>query len=109
MVKTKWFGDKKKAQMNKAMEITIVRAGNIVEATQVSLVPVDTGNLRSSISQTYPDPLTVNVGTPVEYAPDVEFPTRYTSAQPFVRPSLNDNKEKIISIAKKEGEKAVAR
>lgn len=55
------------------------------------LCPVDTGNLRSSISFRieHVGATTVGVvGTNVEYAPYVEYGTRRMAAQPFLRPAL---------------------
>lgn len=50
--------------------------------------PVDTGRLRSSIQmQTYPNGLTADVSTNVEYAPYVEFGTSRMRAQSFLFPS----------------------
>lgn len=48
---------------------------------------VDTGLLRSSIvTRVVGDG--VEVGTNVEYAPHVEFGTKYQEAQPFLRPAI---------------------
>lgn len=52
--------------------------------------PVDTGYLRRSIT-TSPGNLEAEVGTDVEYAPFVEFGTRYQSAQPYLMPSFDSN------------------
>lgn len=103
MVKTEWHGDRKKREMSNAMQRTIIRSGNIVEASQKLLTPVDTGNLRSSIEQSFPDKLTVDIGTNVEYAPYVELGTSRQSAQPFIKPSLFSNADKIKQIAITEG------
>ena len=69
-----------------------------VKAQAVSLAPVDTGRLRSSIGYKTPTKtegdLTVSprkneayVGTNVEYAGHVEFGTRRAAAQPYLRPA----------------------
>lgn len=105
MVKTEWFGDKKKKEMDVAMGKTIIRAGNLVEASQKLFSPVDTGNLRSSIDQVFPDKLIVQVGTSVEYAPYVELGTSRQPAQPFIRAGLLSESKKILNIAKQEGSK----
>ena len=47
-----------------------------IEGTAKEHAPVETGNLRSSISHRRIDIAEFIVGTPVEYAPDVEFGTQ---------------------------------
>lgn len=54
--------------------------------------PVDTGRLRSSITNRVGvegGGLVGIVGTNVEYAPYVEFGTRYMAARSFLRPALS--------------------
>lgn len=84
--------------------------------------PVDTGNLRRSIETSVEDGgMTVRVGTPVEYAPYVEYGHRqevgrfvpqigkrlvneYVPAQPFLAPAFEKNRDQIINnIAKAVG------
>lgn len=52
--------------------------------------PVDTGRLRGSISTNLGN-LEAEIGTNVEYAPFVEFGTRYQSAQPYMIPAFERN------------------
>jgi HK97 gp10 family phage protein len=63
-----------------------------VERTAKRLCPVDTGRLRSSISHGLEKSplggLSAVVGTNVNYALPVEFGTRFTPPQPFLRPAL---------------------
>jgi len=71
--------------------VAILRAAIQVERNAKRLCPVDTGRLRSSISHDLGRDgrgLVGSVGTNVEYAPHVEFGTRYMRAQPFLRPAL---------------------
>jgi HK97 gp10 family phage protein len=70
---------------------SLARSAVKVEAAAIRLCPVDTGRLRSSITHQ----LTVDgqgllalVGTNVEYAIFVELGTRFSPAQPFLRPAL---------------------
>lgn len=73
----------------------------LVKQTAVNLCPVLTGNLRSSISHEVieeQESVIGKVGTGVEYAPYVEFGTKNMSAQPYLRPALNGNKENIKRI-----------
>lgn len=104
-------------------------AGEIVVSAAIQKCPVDTGNLRGSInSEVDEGKLSVKIGTPVEYAPYIEFGTgeyaengegrkggwffeydgnkgekgkRFTRGnkpQPFLRPALLENKEKIAKL-----------
>lgn len=58
------------------------------------LCPVDTGRLRSSITTSGLERdgrgAFVTIGTNVQYAPYVEFGTRFQRPQPFLRPALLD-------------------
>lgn len=104
-------------------------AGEVVASAAIQLCPVDTGNLRGSItSEVDETQLVARIGTPVEYAPYIEFGTgeyaengegrkggwffeydgnkgekgkRFTRGnkpQPFLRPALIENREKIRGI-----------
>lgn len=61
--------------------------------------PVDTGNLRASIESEVrlegSDTLAGFVGTNTDYAPFVELGTSRMSAQPFLRPAVEENRELI--------------
>ena len=50
------------------------------------LCPVDTGNLRNSITHAV-EGISAYIGTNVEYAPYVEYGTSKTRAQPFLQPA----------------------
>lgn len=76
---------------NGAVWIALARLGQEVVNIAKFLVPVDTGRLRSSITfqmSTLDSRPAVEVGTNVEYAPFVEFGTRYMRAQPYLIPAL---------------------
>lgn len=100
-------------------------AGQFVKDSAVLLVPVDTGNLKGSINfQVNENELYVRIGTPVEYAPYIEFGTgefaedgkgrkggwfftdtegkkHFTlgnKPQPFLRPAILNNKATILKI-----------
>lgn len=62
-----------------------------MESVAKGLCPVDTGRLRSSIQHEISlddGEITGRVGTNVEYAPYVEFGTRYWAGKPFLIPAL---------------------
>lgn len=101
------------------------KACALVERTAKQLAPKDSGELRRSITSKVENNVGV-VSTPLEYAPYVEFGTglfaegggrsdvpwcyqddkgdwHSTSGQkpqPFMRPALNQNRERIIEILK---------
>ena len=110
MITTKlvWNGDREKTQMNQAIVKALLRSVNIVRADAILRVPVDTGTLRSSIkSGLDKGKLEGRVDTNVEYAPSVEFGTRYQRPQPFLKPALFDNRDTISKIFIDEGSKSV--
>lgn len=70
---------------------TLLRKAVQVESSAKRGCPVDTGRLRSSLTRSLERDsrgLVAFVGTNVEYARYVEFGTRYTRAQSFLRPAL---------------------
>jgi HK97 gp10 family phage protein len=70
----------------------LIRRARQVENRAKQLCPVDTGRLRSSITQTPPivsgSYVTIQVGTNVEYGAYLEYGTRFMSARPFLLPAL---------------------
>lgn len=62
-------------------------SGILVQNEARRLCPVDTGRLRSSITN---EPLedSVIIGTNVEYGPVIELGSAFQSAQPYLRPGL---------------------
>ena len=72
-------------------ERDLIRVGLQVQNYARELCPVDTGRLRASIQmESGRDGLGpwVTIGTNVEYAPYVEFGTRYMAPQPYLRPAV---------------------
>ena len=109
------------------------RCGEQAEGYAKDLAPVDTGNLRNSISHKVdPDEPAAYVGTDTEYAPYVEFgtgiyaeggggrPTPWVyqgdegnwhwtagnKAQPFLKPAVADHAKTYSNIIKSELENA---
>ena len=83
-------------RMTLRAESDLVRLGTTVQNEARKLCPVDTGRLRSSIMasglQHDSRGAYVRVGTNVHYAGHVEFGTRYSPAQPYMRPALLQSK-----------------
>ena len=58
--------------------------------------PVDTGTLKRSIGLNVSDGgMTAKVEAKTDYAPYVEFGTRYMNAQPYMKPAFNQQKGKF--------------
>jgi HK97 gp10 family phage protein len=54
-----------------------------------------------SVKRPY-DRETVHIGTNVEYAPYVEYGTRRMKAQPYLRPAMDDNRDRILELYQRE-------
>jgi len=116
--KLKWDGDIIKIRGKKLVNKSAFEIGLIIEGYAKNLAPVKTGRLAASIStqsnkqgsasgaDTISKPLTddvVLVGTPVQYAPYMEYGTIRASAQPFLRPALDLAKGRAVTIINQEG------
>lgn len=83
--------------------LVLTAAGEIVTSKAKLLTPVDTGRLRNSITyEVDKEEKETIIGSPVEYAPDVELGTSKQRAQPFLEPALFDSAQQINEIAKRE-------
>lgn len=70
--------------------------GAEMNAGAVEKVPVDTGNLKRSVGMELKNNgLTTNVKANADYAPYVEWGTRFMEAQPFLKPAFNKQKEQF--------------
>ena len=87
-----------KAAKERALEII----GGKAETYAKQLCPVDTGNLRNSITHKQADENTEVIGTSVEYAPYVELGTRKSKAQPYLRPAAENHSAEYKSIMEHE-------
>jgi HK97 gp10 family phage protein len=72
----------------------LTEAALIIEGAAKNLSPVDTGNLKGSITQKV-DGSEARIGTNVEYSPYVEYGTSKMAAQPYLRPAVDNNIEAI--------------
>ena len=85
-----------------AIDRALEEIGLAAEGYAKRACPVDTGNLRNSITHAVePGEDAVYVGTNVEYAPYVEMGTRRTAAQPFLRPAATEHGSTYRSILKR--------
>lgn len=79
-------------EFQQACERALVRIGLQGESFAKKKCPVDTGNLRNSISNKVEmSEKSAYIGTNVEYAPYVELGTRKMAAQPFLTPAATDH------------------
>ena len=100
------FTDNSK-EVLEAMQQSAVRAlekcGLTAEGYAKRLCPVDTGNLRNSITHTVDDgEPAAYIGTNVEYAPYVCLGTIHMKAQPFLKPAVADHANKYRKIIEDE-------
>jgi HK97 gp10 family phage protein len=79
-------------------EKMIASATLATEDQAVQLAPVDTGNLRGSISHRFAGSLEGVVFTSVEYAPYIEYGTRKMRAQPFMRPAVDEVRRNLVKL-----------
>lgn len=94
-------------EVAEAMQAAILRAleriGSQAEGYAKDLCPVDTGNLRNSITHKVDDAeQAVYIGTNVEYAPYVEIGTSKQAAQPYLKPAAADHAQTYQNIMEDE-------
>ena len=88
--------------IDSAIGVALEEIGLLAENYAAKKCPVDTGNLRGSI--TYEVDAAGNavyIGTNVEYAPYVELGTSRQNAQPFLRPAASEHGEQYRKVLKK--------
>lgn len=90
-----------------ARKRVLEQLGAIAEGYAVKLCPVDTGNLRNSITHKQLDENTEVIGSNVEYAPYVELGhhTRSGSmvkAKPYLRPAIENHRSEYRKIVEAE-------
>lgn len=84
----------------KAKSQALEMIGGLAESYAKKLCPVDTGNLRNSITHQRYDESTEVVGSNVEYAPYVELGTVRMKARPYLRPAAEGHGEEYKAIIK---------
>ena len=76
--------------------------GGVAETYAKQDCPVDTGNLRNSISHAQLDSRAEVIGTNVYYAPYVELGTHKMAARPFLRPAAENHGDQYRQIVENE-------
>ena len=95
-----------RSMMEKTIRSTLDTIGDKVVEWAQDLAPVDTGNLKSSLTHEAQSNDVEIVGTSnqkapyknVDYAPFVELGTVKMRAQPFLRPAIEQNQRTIREI-----------
>lgn len=88
---------KSNANMKDVKQIVKQNTAELTQGAQRK-APVDTGNLRRSITMDLSDGgLTGKVKPTADYAPYLEYGTRFQSTQPFMRPAFNKQKAQFKS------------
>ena len=89
--------------MQQATVRSLEKCGLTAEGYAKKLAPVDTGNLRNSITHTVDEEEpAAYIGTNVEYAPYQELGTIHMKAQPFLKPAVADHANTYRKIIEKE-------
>lgn len=90
-----------KGGLKSAFARALERIGMQAEGYAKDLCPVDTGNLRNSITHTS-DGKAAYIGTNVTYGKYVELGTVKMAAQPYLRPAAADHTGTYANIVKDE-------
>ena len=78
--------------LSDAVERSLTRIGSAAEGYAKKECPVDTGNLRNSITnEVRSSEKAVYIGTNVEYAAYVELGTTRTKAKPYLKPAAAEH------------------
>lgn len=85
------------AVFGKVQDTFLHTAAGVVEGDAKLLAPVKSGRLRDSITARVDGEQAI-IGTNVEYAPYMEYGTKFTKARSYLRPSLDRNKEKLLGL-----------
>ena len=97
----KWYGKKILKEYEQANERALTAAAIYVQGDAKLRCPVQTGRLRNSITYKVKRDEAI-IGTVVEYSPYIEFGTVKMKPKPYLRPALDENKNEIRSIFKRE-------
>ena len=103
-VEQSWKGGEAKRMVQRAGSKGILAVGLAIERQATSLTPVDTGNLRGSLT-TQQDGDGVIVGTNVDYAPFVEYGVYGRPGQPYLRPAIDIIRGRAPEIVAEEGKR----
>ena len=90
-------------ELDNAMARALTRIGLAAEGYAKKEAPVDTGNLRNSITnEVVMSEKVAYIGTATFYAPYVELGTSRSKAQPFLKPAATEHTTTYKNILKEE-------
>lgn len=92
----KFYSNKILKLVEDKVEESLQDVGKLVVEDAQTIVPVDTGKLRDSIDFNKIDKTTINIVADTDYAADVELGTLKTRAQPYLRPAVYKNRDRIL-------------
>lgn len=89
--------------INDAVIRALEQIGMAAEGYAKDLCPVDTGNLRNSITHVVDDADgAAYIGTNVDYGKDVELGNQRQRAQPYLKPAATDHGQTYRNIIEEE-------
>ena len=91
-----------KEAVTQAMARALEICGGKAESYAKQICPVDTGNLRNSITHEQIDEKTEVIGTTVEYAPYVELGTARMKPRPYLRPAAENHSDEYRNVISSE-------
>lgn len=86
--------------IEKSADETCAVIAEMAAARSRDIVPVRTGRLQRSVQVWNPAPMMYQVGSILNYAPFVEYGTRFMRAQPYLRPAAQEASLKITQTMK---------
>lgn len=86
-------------KIKSGLEKGLALGGQLVADEAKAKAPVDTGQLRNSITS-QANGLSCDIGTNVEYGIYQEFGTYKMAAHPFLVPALKENESEVVRIIK---------
>jgi len=89
--------DQFEKEADRNMITALKAAGLIIQNDAKKRAPYLTGNLKRSIHTEEVSKNEVRVGTNVEYAIHQEYGTKKMAARPYLRPALDENRDKILA------------
>ena len=101
-----WYGDDIMQALESERKRALTESGIEVLGRATQLAPVDTGNLKNSLTYDLHHKENVfdvqsdsiEVGTGVHYAIHQEYGTKRMGAQPFLRPALDSSVSRILGF-----------
>lgn len=97
--------EKVASELESAIRRGLEAIGLVAEGHAKKAAPVDTGNLRNSITHAV-EGKAAYIGTNVEYAPPVELGTSKMAARPYLKPAATEHSaeyKRLMEAALKDG------